>query len=175
MLDEATVRATAIHDGAERRLNLLAARHTETMRRLTEVRDVVTNLVAGEASRGSLEDEVARSVASTFSGGRTGAARGRGAGPAEARGAPPAGAAPAGRAAPAATRCQKQERRASPDRWPGRAGPGQRDRRAGPRPGPGRPPRRPAPDRQRRTRRDRDKAGCSRTSRLPAGTAASPR
>jgi cell division septum initiation protein DivIVA len=66
MLDEATVRASAIHDGAERRLNLLTSRHTETMRRLTEIRDVVTNLVASETSRGSLEDEVAKSVASSF-------------------------------------------------------------------------------------------------------------
>src|SRR5580700_810366 len=62
-LDEATARATAIHDGAERRLNLLTSRHTEAIRRLTEIRDVVTTLVAGEADRGSLEDEVARSVA----------------------------------------------------------------------------------------------------------------
>jgi cell division septum initiation protein DivIVA len=66
MLDEATVRASAIHDGAERRLNLLTSRHTETMRRLTEIRDVVTNLVASETSRGSLEDEVSKSVASSF-------------------------------------------------------------------------------------------------------------
>ena len=66
MLDEATVRASAIHDGAERRLNLLMSRHTETMRRLTEIRDVVTNLVASEMSRGSLEDEVAKSVATSF-------------------------------------------------------------------------------------------------------------
>jgi F0F1-type ATP synthase membrane subunit b/b' len=63
-LDEATARATAIHDGAERRLNLLMSRHTEAIRRLTEIRDVVTTLVAGETDRGSLEDEVARSVAS---------------------------------------------------------------------------------------------------------------
>jgi F0F1-type ATP synthase membrane subunit b/b' len=62
-LDEATARATAIHDGAERRLNLLMSRHTETLRRLTEIRDVVTSLVAGESERGSLEDEVARIVA----------------------------------------------------------------------------------------------------------------
>ncbi|MFY9890074.1 MAG: hypothetical protein WAK71_17295, partial [Streptosporangiaceae bacterium] len=67
-LDEATARATAIHDGAERRLNLLMARHTEAIRRLTEIRDVVTTLVAGEAERGSLEDEVARIVASGGSG-----------------------------------------------------------------------------------------------------------
>src|SRR6202042_1613889 len=77
-LDEATARATAIHDGAERRLNLLMSRHTEAIRRLTEIRDVVTTLVAGEASRGSLEEEVARAVA---------AARGRGQrGPAPAAG-----------------------------------------------------------------------------------------
>jgi cell division septum initiation protein DivIVA len=61
-LDEATARATAIHDGAERRLNLLMSRHTEAVRRLTEIRDVVTTLVAGESDRGSLEDEVARIV-----------------------------------------------------------------------------------------------------------------
>src|SRR5271170_4125282 len=63
VLDEATARATAIHDGAERRLNLLMSRHTEAIRRLTEIRDVVTTLVAGEAARGSLEDEVNRAVA----------------------------------------------------------------------------------------------------------------
>jgi F0F1-type ATP synthase membrane subunit b/b' len=62
-LDEATARASAIHDGAERRLNLLTSRHTETLRRMTEIRDVVTTLVAGETDRGSLEDEVARIVA----------------------------------------------------------------------------------------------------------------
>ncbi len=67
-LDEATARATAIHDGAERRLNLLMSRHTEALRRLTEIRDVVTSLVAGETDRGSLEDEVARIVAGTASG-----------------------------------------------------------------------------------------------------------
>jgi cell division septum initiation protein DivIVA len=62
-LDEATARATAIHDGAERRLNLLMSRHTEAIRRLTEIRDVVTTLVAGETARGSLEEEVNRAVA----------------------------------------------------------------------------------------------------------------
>jgi cell division septum initiation protein DivIVA len=67
-LDEATARATAIHDGAERRLNLLMSRHTEAVRRLTEIRDVVTSLVAGEADRGSLEDEVARIVTGAVSG-----------------------------------------------------------------------------------------------------------
>jgi len=69
MLDEATMRATAIHDGAERRLNLLTSRHTETMRRLTEIRDVVTNLVSSETARGSLEEEVAKSVATSVAAG----------------------------------------------------------------------------------------------------------
>jgi cell division septum initiation protein DivIVA len=73
MMDEATVRASAIHDGAERRLNLLTSRHTETMRRLTEIRDVVTNLVASETTRGSLEDEVNKSVANTLGTGGPGA------------------------------------------------------------------------------------------------------
>ena len=77
MLDEATMRATAIHDGAERRLNLLTSRHTETMRRLTEIRDVVTNLVASETARGSLEEEVAKSVA-TWRRGRSRARTGPG-------------------------------------------------------------------------------------------------
>jgi cell division septum initiation protein DivIVA len=66
LLDEATARATAIHDGAERRLNLLTSRHTEAIRRLTEIRDVVTTLVAGEAARGSMEEEVAKSVAAAI-------------------------------------------------------------------------------------------------------------
>lgn len=99
MLDEATARATAIHDGAERRLNLLVARHTETVRRLTEVRDVVTNLVAGEVARGSLEEEVARSVASAVSGPGNGAPAASGAPAAPAAAARPAGPAE-GRHAP---------------------------------------------------------------------------
>jgi cell division septum initiation protein DivIVA len=86
-LDEATARATAIHDGAERRLNLLMSRHTEAVRRLTEIRDVVTSLVAGEADRGSLEDEVARIVSGgAGSDGQPGrAGNGRAASPAEGR------------------------------------------------------------------------------------------
>jgi len=75
-LDQATARATAIHDGAERRLNLLISRHTETVRRLTEIRDVVTSLVSGETTRGSLEDEVNRAMTAQTAGngadGRTG-------------------------------------------------------------------------------------------------------
>jgi cell division septum initiation protein DivIVA len=76
-LDDATARATAIHDGAERRLNLLISRHTETVRRLTEIRDVVTSLVAGEASRGSLEDEVNRALGVQQAPGSTSAPDGR--------------------------------------------------------------------------------------------------
>jgi cell division septum initiation protein DivIVA len=62
-LDEATARATAIHDGAERRLNLLSTRHAETIRRLTEILDGVSGLVASETARLSLEDEVEQTVA----------------------------------------------------------------------------------------------------------------
>src|SRR5580692_6888343 len=94
-LDEATARATAIHDGAERRLNLLMSRHTEAIRRLTEIRDVVTTLVAGEVARGSLEEEVEKAVASAI--GDNKAPVGRPAGPAEGRHAP---AGPAVQAAP---------------------------------------------------------------------------
>jgi cell division septum initiation protein DivIVA len=63
VLDEATARATAIHDGAERRLNLLSTRHTETVRRLTDILDGVQGLVAAEAARMSLEEEVNQQVA----------------------------------------------------------------------------------------------------------------
>jgi cell division septum initiation protein DivIVA len=100
VLDEATARATAIHDGAERRLNLLMSRHTEAIRRLTEIRDVVTTLVAGEVARGSLEEEVEKAVASALSESK---AAGRAAGPAEGRHAPSGPAAqPAAPVPPAA-------------------------------------------------------------------------
>jgi cell division septum initiation protein DivIVA len=65
VLDEATARATAIHDGAERRLNLLSNRHAETVRRLTDILDGVSGLVAAENARPSLEEEVAQSVNKT--------------------------------------------------------------------------------------------------------------
>jgi cell division septum initiation protein DivIVA len=67
VLDEATARATAIHDGAERRLNLLSTRHTETVRRLTDILDGVQGLVAAEAARMSLEEEVNQTVAKAVS------------------------------------------------------------------------------------------------------------
>src|SRR6202035_3403613 len=63
VLDE----ATAIHDGAERRLNLLSTRHTDTVRRLTDILDGVQGLVAAEAARMSLEEEVNQSVSRAVS------------------------------------------------------------------------------------------------------------
>jgi cell division septum initiation protein DivIVA len=62
VLDEATARATAIHDGAERRLNLLSTRHVETVRRLSDILDGVQGLVAAEAARMSMEEEVNQTV-----------------------------------------------------------------------------------------------------------------
>ena len=70
-LDEATARATAIHDGAERRLNLLSTRHADTIKRLTDILDGVSSLVAAETARMSLEEEVdqasAKAIASAAS------------------------------------------------------------------------------------------------------------
>src|SRR5580704_3164499 len=66
-LAQATARATAIHDGAERRLNLLSTRHTDTVRRLTDILDGVQGLVAAEAARMSLEEEVNQSVSRAVS------------------------------------------------------------------------------------------------------------
>jgi|HubBroStandDraft_3_1064219.scaffolds.fasta_scaffold02495_3 cell division septum initiation protein DivIVA len=129
VLDEATARATAIHDGAERRLNLLMSRHTEAIRRLTEIRDVVTTLVAGEVARGSLEDEVEKAVATAIGDNKAAAGRPAGpAGPAEGRHAP-AGpavqAGPVGGPAPAAAPAQAP---AAPvgQQVPGRTQPGPR-------------------------------------------------
>jgi cell division septum initiation protein DivIVA len=67
VLDEATARASAIHDGAERRLNLLSTRHSETVRRLTDILDGVQGLVAAEAARMSLEEEVNQSASRAVS------------------------------------------------------------------------------------------------------------
>jgi cell division septum initiation protein DivIVA len=67
VLDEATARATAIHDGAERRLNLLSTRHSDTVRRLTDILDGVQGLVAAEAARMSLEEEVNQTVSRAVS------------------------------------------------------------------------------------------------------------
>jgi DivIVA domain-containing protein len=105
-LDEATARATAIHDGAERRLNLLSTRHADTIKRLTDILDGVSSLVAAESARMSLEDEVDQATAKTIAAGESGG----GARPAAAAERPagprPAAQAPGGTAAaarPAAT------------------------------------------------------------------------
>ena len=97
-LDEATARATAIHDGAERRLNLLSTRHGETIKRLTDILDGVSSLVAAENARMSLEDEVDQATAKTIAGGgaQWRAAARRGAGRGRPRPASPGGARPAG-------------------------------------------------------------------------------
>ena len=128
MLDEATMRATAIHDGAERRLNLLTSRHTETMRRLTEIRDVVTNLVASETARGSLEEEVAKSVATSVAAGGAPAPASR-------------GASEAGRHAPGAQLPGRGGRETAPE--PARPAPARTPRRAPLRHAPPSPPRTP--------------------------------
>ncbi len=120
-LDEATARATAIHDGAERRLNLLTSRHTEAIRRLTEIRDVVTTLVAGEAARGSMEEEVAKSVANAIAGNNAGN------GAAEGRHAPGAAAAPARGRGPVAEPVKAQPAVAAKAPAAGRGAHGQGD------------------------------------------------
>ena len=88
-LDEATARAAAIHDGAERRLNLLSTRHAETIRRLTDILDGVSGLVAAETARPSLEDEVDQNVAKAM-GHKTGEAGNGGQNASAATGANPA-------------------------------------------------------------------------------------
>jgi cell division septum initiation protein DivIVA len=116
-LDEATARAAAIHDGAERRLNLLSTRHAETIRRLTDILDGVSGLVAAETARPSLEDEVDQNVAKAIghkpgeagNGGQNGAPNAgapTGANPAMAP-ARPGNGTPLGDAAAAAARGQR--------------------------------------------------------------------
>jgi cell division septum initiation protein DivIVA len=95
-LDEATARATAIHDGAERRLNLLSTRHGETIKRLTDILDGVSGLVAAENARMSLEDEVDQATAKTIAGAEPNGAPRPAAGPGGARPAGPGPARPTG-------------------------------------------------------------------------------
>jgi cell division septum initiation protein DivIVA len=137
-LDEATARAAAIHDGAERRLNLLSTRHGETIRRLTDILDGVSGLVAAETARPSLEDEVDQHVAKAMGQKKAEAANaGPGSSPAPGAGSPngapgrPAHGTPVGDAAAAAAR---------PSR-PVPGGPAPRPAGAGPapRPAPGQP------------------------------------
>ena len=66
MLGHATARASAINDGAERRLGLLTSAHTETMRQLKAIRDARTSVVSADRARGPLADEVARTAAATL-------------------------------------------------------------------------------------------------------------
>jgi len=102
-LDEATARATAIHDGAERRLNLLSTRHGETIKRLTDILDGVSSLVAAEQARMSLEDEVdqvtAKNIAAAEAAGRSAGAPVGSNGPAG-----PGGPSPSAGTGPAAQR-----------------------------------------------------------------------
>ena len=97
-LDEATARATAIHDGAERRLNLLSTRHAETIKRLTDILDGVSGLVAAETARMSLEDEVDQATAKAIAVSQSSGAPRQAAGPAGSAGSRPARR--AGRTAP---------------------------------------------------------------------------
>jgi cell division septum initiation protein DivIVA len=105
MLDEATARASAIHDGAERRLDLLKNRHSEAMRRLTEIRDVVTDLVSHDAAKGTLDEEVDKTVAATLGtpAGQAGSAAKTAGSPAAVKPKPAAPASPAPAASPAPT------------------------------------------------------------------------
>jgi DivIVA domain-containing protein len=146
-LDESTARATAIHDCAERRLNLLSARHSETIKRLSDILDGVSSLVAAETARMSLEDEVDQVTAKTIAAG-------------EPAGARPAGA-PAGASGPAAAN--------GPTAPNGPAGPGGP---AGPRPAAASTaPSRPAAA---STAPSRPAAASTAPSRPAAGTAAPP-
>src|SRR6266487_1123558 len=84
------------HDGAERRLNLLSTRHGETIKRLTDILDGVSSLVAAENARMSLEDEVDQATAKTIAGAEPNGAPRPAAGPTGSRPASPGGARPAG-------------------------------------------------------------------------------
>ena len=90
-LDEATARATAIHDGAERRLNLLSTRHADTIKRLTDILDGVSSLVAAETARMSLEEEVDQASAKAIASAES-ATPAHPASPARPAAQPPAGA-----------------------------------------------------------------------------------
>jgi cell division septum initiation protein DivIVA len=113
-LDEATARATAIHDGAERRLNLLSTRHGETIKRLTDILDGVSSLVAAENARMSLEDEVDQATAKTIAGTEPNGAARPTAGPTGSRPASPGGVRPAGPGPARPTAPSPQGAQASP-------------------------------------------------------------
>ncbi len=127
-LDEATARATAIHDGAERRLNLLSTRHAETIKRLTDILDGVSSLVAAEGTRMSLEDEVDQSTAKAIAASESSSASRQAAGAA----GPTGSGRPIGPGGPRPTAAQS-----APARTPGPGGPAQPGsiRPAAPQPG----------------------------------------
>jgi len=68
MVAESEARSAAIDNGAARRLELLSGTYAEAARRLTEIRDVAGELLSHDSARGSLEDEVAMTVAAAMSG-----------------------------------------------------------------------------------------------------------
>ena len=147
-LDEATARATAIHDGAERRLSLLSTRHSETIKRLTDILDGVSSLVTAEAARLSLEDEVDQNTGKTIAAHAAGdGARQAQAGPngPSAPGGPagPGSGGPAGSAAAAASRTATQPLASPVSAGPGSTSTGSTS--TGPaRPAPASPPQSPA-------------------------------
>ena len=98
-LDEATARATAIHDGAERRLNLLSTRHADTIKRLSDILDGVSSLVAAETARMSLEEEVDQATAKAIAAGESASTARPAAAPAGSNG-PTGPATPSGPAGP---------------------------------------------------------------------------
>lgn len=71
-LDDASVKAAAVDEGARRRMTAIVALHSEATTRLEHVRDVTTQLLDAEQERGSLAGEVARALppGSTFEGGQ---------------------------------------------------------------------------------------------------------
>jgi cell division septum initiation protein DivIVA len=136
-LDEATARATAIHDGAERRLNLLSTRHAETIRRLSEILDGVSGLVAAETARLSLEDEVDQNVAKAIAQMAAEAAAADSPGP---NGAPGGPARNTGPAAPVGDGTRNQRGGpGNPPAAPGGSRPASGSRGENPPAGPGRP------------------------------------
>ena len=143
-LDEATARATAIHDGAERRLNLLSTRHAETIKRLTDILDGVSGLVAAETARMSLEDEVDQATAKAIA-------------VSESRGAPRQAAGPTGPAGSTGSQARRAGRTA-PDRAAVGTGPARR-------PGPARA------DSAESNPAGADPAGADPAGRVPSGPA----
>ena len=139
-LDEATARATAIHDGAERRLNLLSTRHAETIRRLTEILDGVSGLVAAETARLPVADEVDQTVAKAIAQKAPGGAAADSPGPNGGPGAPGGPARNTGPGAPVADGTGNQRGvPGNPVAAPGGPRPASGSRGENPPTGPGRP------------------------------------